>query len=92
MICILELTETLSVCLFVCFLFSFHLYQVGIDFTCRIPERYPDEAPVVDVAATKGLTPKQVEELLLLAKTQVGRCIGPFFLFIYEDISVHGRL
>lgn len=45
---------------------------VGIDFTCRIPERYPDEAPEVEVEATKGLTPKQVEELVLVAQTQVG--------------------
>ncbi|CAN0262620.1 unnamed protein product, partial [Ectocarpus fasciculatus] len=43
---------------------------VGIDFTCRIPERYPDEAPGVDVEATKGLTPKQIEELQALAQTQ----------------------
>eukprot|EP00752_Nemacystus_decipiens_P008210 g7342.t1 len=50
--------------------------HVGIDFTCRIPERYPDEAPEVEVEGTKGLTPKQVEELLLLAQTQAQENVG----------------
>ncbi|CAM9654179.1 unnamed protein product [Pylaiella littoralis] len=50
--------------------------HVGIDFSCRIPERYPDEPPEVDVAGTKGLTPKQVEELLDLAKTQAEENVG----------------
>lgn len=44
---------------------------VGINFICRIPEQYPDEAPDVDVEVAKGLTPKQCEELVLLARTQV---------------------
>ncbi|CAM9937686.1 unnamed protein product [Ectocarpus sp. 12 AP-2014] len=50
--------------------------HVGIDFTCRIPERYPDEAPGVEVEATKGLTPKQIEELQALAKTQAEENVG----------------
>ena len=54
-----------------CFVFFFNVCVVGIDFLCNIPERYPDEAPGVGVEATKGLTPKQCEELLLLAQAQV---------------------
>ncbi|CAM9649491.1 unnamed protein product [Ascophyllum nodosum] len=50
--------------------------HVGIDFICRIPERYPDEAPGVDVEATKGLTPAQCEELLQLAKAQASENVG----------------
>ncbi|CAN0098869.1 unnamed protein product, partial [Laminaria digitata] len=50
--------------------------HVGVDLLCRIPERYPDEAPGVDVEATKGLTPKQCEELLLLAQAQAEENVG----------------
>lgn len=50
--------------------------HVGIDFLCTIPERYPDEAPGVDVEVTKGLTPKQCEELLLLAQAQAEENVG----------------
>lgn len=50
--------------------------HVGINFICRIPEQYPDEAPDVDVEVAKGLTPKQCEELVLLARTQAQENVG----------------
>ena len=50
---------------------SLPYFAEGIDFICRIPARYPDEAPMVDVEVTKGLTANQFQELLQLAKAQV---------------------
>ena len=50
---------------------SLPYFTVGIDFICRIPARYLDEAPMVDVEVTKGLTTNQCQELLQLAKAQV---------------------
>ncbi|CAN0489969.1 unnamed protein product, partial [Discosporangium mesarthrocarpum] len=49
---------------------------VGVELTCRIPETYPDTPPGVGVEVTKGLSAKQGEELLALAKAQVSEVCG----------------
>ncbi|CAM9190369.1 unnamed protein product [Phaeothamnion confervicola] len=49
---------------------------VGVDFICEIPPEYPEVVPSINIAVTKGLTPKQRELLLDLAEEKARENVG----------------